>query len=116
MHDAPDGELAADLLLQAQKAVGQQLRAVRTDRRLSQRTVAEYAGVHQSEWSRVEAGEIDPRLSWLLRAQHLLGIESLESLFGPLPSRRVLAEPDAPPSETSPIGTSGAADNDGVGS
>jgi transcriptional regulator with XRE-family HTH domain len=90
MHEASDDDLAAELLIQAQKAVGQRLRALRSDRRLSQADVAGHAGVHQSEWSRLEAGEIDPRLSWLLRVQHLFGIESLESLFGPLPSRRLL--------------------------
>jgi transcriptional regulator with XRE-family HTH domain len=92
MHGAPDDDLTEELLLQAQIAVGERLRALRDNRSLSQAAVASYAGVHQSEWSRLEAGEIDPRLSWLLRAQHLFGIDSLESLFGALPSRRLLGE------------------------
>lgn len=90
MADLPDDTLASDLLIQAQRAVGDRLRLLRTRAGMSQRRAAGYAGMHQSEWSRLEAGEVDPRLSWLLRAQYLFGVESIESLFGPSPSRRVL--------------------------
>jgi transcriptional regulator with XRE-family HTH domain len=85
-----DDTLSDDLLLQAQRALGDRLRLLRAERQMTQDAAAAYAGVHQSEWSRLEAGEVDPRLSWLLRAQHLFGIESLETLFGPLPSQRLL--------------------------
>jgi transcriptional regulator with XRE-family HTH domain len=90
MHASADDDVVAELLSQVQIAVGNRLRVLRERRHLSQDEVASYAGVHQSEWSRLEAGEIDPRLSWLLRAQRLLEIESVETLLGPLPSRRAL--------------------------
>lgn len=90
MHDRSDGDLAARLLAEAQRAVGKRLRTLRDERDLSERAVADHAGVHQSTWSRVEAGDVDPRLSWLLRAQQLFGVESLESLFGLSPSQRLL--------------------------
>ena len=91
MDGEADSYLVEDALIQAQRVVGQRLRALRLDRRMSQSDVAHHAGVHQSEWSRLEAGDIDPRLSWLLRAQELFGVESLESLFGVLPSHLLLA-------------------------
>lgn len=90
MAGQSDDGLADDLLLEAQRAVGDSLRLLREGRQMSQQAVAAYAGVHQSEWSRLEKGEVDPRLSWLLRAQHLFDVASLESLFGPSPSRRLL--------------------------
>jgi transcriptional regulator with XRE-family HTH domain len=99
MHDESDKSLPDDLLVAARQAVGATLRAHREGRGLSQAAVSAYAGVHQSEWSRLESGEVDPRLSWLLRAQHLFELESLEGLFGLLPTRRLLtnrgkSEPD----------------------
>jgi transcriptional regulator with XRE-family HTH domain len=90
MPEPSDDSLTDDLLIEAQRAVGDRLRRLRTEKQISQDTAASYAGVHQSEWSRLEAGEVDPRLSWLLRAQRLFGVESLETLFGPLPSQRLL--------------------------
>jgi transcriptional regulator with XRE-family HTH domain len=92
MHTDPDDSLPDYLLSVARRAVGEALRAHREERGLTQAAVGSYAGVHQSEWSRVETGEVDPRLSWLLRAQHLFGLESLEGLFGPLPTRRLLTQ------------------------
>jgi predicted transcriptional regulator len=90
VHGKPDGSLPAELLAEARRAVGRSLRAYRNARGLSQDEMGAYAGVHQSEWSRVEAGEVDPRLSWLLQAQHVFGLESIETLFGTLPTQRLL--------------------------
>jgi DNA-binding XRE family transcriptional regulator len=95
VHERPDDRLPDDLLKEAQKAVGRALRDHRESLGLSQGELGTYAGVHQSEWSRLEAGAIDPRLSWLLRAQHLFGLESIETLFGPLPTRRLLGSTDS---------------------
>lgn len=92
VHEYPDDSLSEDLLKAAQETVGRALRAHRKAHGLSQAAMGAYAGVHQTEWSRVETGEVDPRLSWLLQAQHLFGLESLETLFGPLPTRRLLTE------------------------
>jgi transcriptional regulator with XRE-family HTH domain len=96
----PDASLPDDLLLMARQAAGRALRAHREKRGLSQAAVSSYAGVHQSEWSRIETGEVDPRLSWLLRAQHLFELESLESLFGPMPTRRLLTHGPGPDPES----------------
>src|SRR5438445_83766 len=90
MHGQSDDSLSAELLREARQAVGKTLRERRQALGLSQADVGRYAGVHQSEWSRVEAGDVDPRLSWLLSAQHLFELESFETLFGPLPARRLL--------------------------
>jgi transcriptional regulator with XRE-family HTH domain len=94
VHDRSDDPLPADLLKEAQRAVGKALRNHRESLGLSQGETGAHAGVHQSEWSRVEAGEVDPRLSWLLQAQYLFGLESIETLFGPLPTRRLFGGTD----------------------
>jgi transcriptional regulator with XRE-family HTH domain len=70
------------------------IRELRRDRALSQSEVAEYVGVSQPTWSRVER---DGALSigQLLRLQALFEVETLESFFGELPSRRVLRDDSA---------------------
>jgi hypothetical protein len=45
----------------------------------------------QWDWSRIESGVVDIRLTLLLRIQHLLEVDSVESLIGTFPSR-LLAE------------------------
>ncbi len=44
----------------------------------------------QGHWSNIERGELDLRLSTLVRVQVALGEDFFESLFGPGPSRRRL--------------------------
>ena len=84
--------LSEELLLLVRMTVGKRIRQTRIDLGLSQRAIASDAGVHQTDWSRIERGLIDPRLSTLLRIQHSLGLEGLEILFGSLPSRRFVEE------------------------
>jgi transcriptional regulator with XRE-family HTH domain len=86
-----------ELLEQARIALGKRLRTFREKRGMSQGDVASYAGTNQSAWSRLESGKIDARLSWLLSAQRLFEAESLETLFGPSPSRRATGETDDEP-------------------
>lgn len=45
--------------------------------------------MHQSEWSRIEGGKVEPGLLLLLGLQQALGVDSLEALLGDLPSQRV---------------------------
>lgn len=92
MNQDPDGSLSDELLLQARKALGKRLGDFRRAQHLNQREMAAYARTNQSAWSRLENGKVDPRLSWLLRAQHLFGADSLETLFGAAPSRRAVGE------------------------
>jgi transcriptional regulator with XRE-family HTH domain len=87
MNERSVDGIDAVLLAQAKKVVGERLRQLRKRRGWSQDFAASYAGTNQAQWSRVETGDLDARLTWLLRAQELFEVESLESLFGPLPSR-----------------------------
>jgi transcriptional regulator with XRE-family HTH domain len=95
MHEPPDVSLPDELVLQARKALGTRLRDLRKARDLKQWQVAGYAGTNQAAWSRLENGKVDARLSWLLRAQRLFEADSLETLFGPAPSRRAVGENDS---------------------
>jgi transcriptional regulator with XRE-family HTH domain len=64
---------------------------LRRDRALSQDKVAAYVGVSQPTWSRVErVGVLS--VGQLLKLQELFGLETLESFFGELPSRRFIRE------------------------
>jgi transcriptional regulator with XRE-family HTH domain len=95
MHQEPDGLLLSEeLLLRARRRAAAQIKACRETRELSQRAAARDAGIHQTEWSRIERALVDPRLSSLIRIQHALHLDTLEMLFGALPSRRVLADGD----------------------
>ena len=92
MHEKPDAPLDEELLLVARRTLARRLRELRVQRDLSQDVAASHAGMHQTAWSRIESGVSDPRLSSLLRIQHALSLDSLESLFGPAPSRQALKE------------------------
>ena len=92
MNHPPDDALSEELLEQARRKLGKRLSELRNAQGLNQRDMARYAGTNQSAWQRLEKGEVDPRLSWLLRAQHYFGVDSLETLFGAAPSRRALGE------------------------
>jgi transcriptional regulator with XRE-family HTH domain len=96
--DAPlaglaDAPLAADLVAEALQHVGSRVRDLRKAHDLSQRDAARRAGLNQTRWHRVESGH-GPRLEDLLAIQHLFGVDSLETFFGPCPSRRFI-EKDA---------------------
>src|SRR5436190_941481 len=92
LADAPlDAELVADALRQ----VGASVRDMREAEGLNQRDAARRAGLNQTRWHRVEAGD-GPRLGDLLAIQHLFGVDSLERFFGAYPSRRILDRGAAP--------------------
>lgn len=78
MHGSPQDDLP-DLAAQ--------IRRLRRERGLTQDEVATYVGVSQATWSRVERKGALSVLQ-LLRLQELLGVETLESFFGVLPSRQ----------------------------
>jgi transcriptional regulator with XRE-family HTH domain len=54
---------------------------------MSQEAAARRAGIAQGQWSRIEAGRGNPTLGSLVALQNVLGVDSLESLFGLFPSR-----------------------------
>jgi transcriptional regulator with XRE-family HTH domain len=89
MNRLADAPLAADLLAEALRHVGSSVRDLRKTHGLSQRQAASRAGLSQSRWHRVEAGD-GPRLEDLLAIQHLFGVDSLEAFFGEYPSRRIM--------------------------
>jgi transcriptional regulator with XRE-family HTH domain len=95
MHPPSDVSENADNLLeerleQAISAVGSQIRRIRESQNRSQAAAARDAGMHRTEWGRIERGTVEPRLTSLLRIQHALQLDGLEPLFGALPSRRLL--------------------------
>jgi transcriptional regulator with XRE-family HTH domain len=49
---------------------------------MPQKAAAERAGLDPSYWGRLERGESDPTLTSLLRIQHALEIDSIETLLG----------------------------------
>lgn len=93
MHHTSDGAALADELLVAiRAAVGQRIRELREARGLSQRAASGDVFMHQSDWSRIERGVVDPRLSTLVRIHYALGVDGVEALFGPLPSHHLLEQ------------------------
>lgn len=113
MNDRPDVSLSNALVLQARKALGARLRELRKARDLKQWEMAGYAGTNQTAWSRLENGKVDARLSWLLRAQRLFEADSLETLFGPAPSRRAVGENESSYGDGGRLGGEPKAQTDG---
>jgi transcriptional regulator with XRE-family HTH domain len=66
--------------------LGARVRELRAQKNVSQRRAAADAGIHQSDWSRLERGQLDVRLSTLVRVQ---GALDADALLGRLPSRDV---------------------------
>jgi transcriptional regulator with XRE-family HTH domain len=67
-------------------ALGRRIRELRQAQNLSQEEVAERVGVSQPTWSRLErTGDLTVRQ--LVRFQALVGVETLESFLGDLPSQ-----------------------------
>jgi transcriptional regulator with XRE-family HTH domain len=93
MHSRVDGPsedpLEEATLTEARRRLAERMRSTRRQFGWSQQEAADRAGVTQSMWSRVEAGERDPQLSSLLRIQHALGLASLEEFFGDAPTERL---------------------------
>jgi len=92
LHSDADesGPLSAHSLEKAREVFGDRLRTLRKQRRWSQGDAGRYAGISQTEWSRIERAETNPSMTTLLRMQHALGVDSIESLFGEEPSRRLV--------------------------
>jgi transcriptional regulator with XRE-family HTH domain len=82
--------LSDQALRQAREEFGRRLRELREERRWSQLDASRRSGVSQGEWSRVERGETNPSMTTLLRMQHALEFESVKTLFGDAPSRRLV--------------------------
>jgi HTH-type transcriptional regulator/antitoxin HipB len=94
MHGNPDGgappPLSEQSLVQARQEFGVRLRLLREHRDWSQADAGRHAGMSQAEWSRVERAETNPSMTTLLRMQNALGVDSIETLFGEEPSRRLV--------------------------
>lgn len=88
MPDRPDDEGALDeaLVARAQAVVRAQIARQRRRRNLTQSEAGERVGWPQNYWSRVENGGLELRLEHLLGVQRALELDSIESLFGTLPS------------------------------
>ncbi len=91
MHAMPDrsgegGTLDEALIAHAQAIVRAQIARLRKVRNLTQGEAGERVGWTQTYWSRVEAGGFELRLEHLLGVQRALELDSIESLFGTLPS------------------------------
>ncbi|MDX6453475.1 MAG: Helix-turn-helix domain [Gaiellaceae bacterium] len=96
MHHVADDTLYDDLVDRVKLSVSTNISALREHAQLSVRAAARGAQIHHSEWIRIERGEIDPRLSTLLRIQRSLNLDSVEALLGDTPSRELLQAPKRP--------------------
>jgi transcriptional regulator with XRE-family HTH domain len=74
---------------------GHRLRELREQRAWSQGEAGRQSGVSQGEWSRVESAQTNPSMTTLLRIQHALNLDSVETLFGEPPSRRIVESVEA---------------------
>jgi transcriptional regulator with XRE-family HTH domain len=94
MHGPADNDeartLTEDVLKLAREDFGRRLRELRERRAWSQGEASRQSGISQGEWSRVERGEANPSMTTVLRMHHALEFDSVETLFGELPSRRIL--------------------------
>ena len=92
MHERSVGTapLSAEAVAKARALLGERIRRMRQQKTWSQDDASLRSGVSQAEWSRVELARSDPRISTLLRMQHALDAESVESLFDDLPSQRAV--------------------------
>ncbi len=68
------------------------VRELRSDANITQREVARRTGMTQGNISRIERGEGFPQLDSLLRLQHCFGLDTIEALLSPLPSRQIARE------------------------
>jgi transcriptional regulator with XRE-family HTH domain len=82
--------MARDGLEDAQRAFQKRIRALREAKKWSLGEAGRASGLTGSLWRKYEEGEVEPRLTQLLRIQRALGLPSVELLFGPLPTEGVL--------------------------
>jgi transcriptional regulator with XRE-family HTH domain len=89
MPDRPDDGPALDaaLIAHAQAVAREQIARLRRGRKLTQSEAGEKVGWPQDYWSRVETGGVELRLEHLLGVQRALELDTIESLFGTLPSK-----------------------------
>lgn len=78
----------------ARTAFCTRLRALRQERGWSLGEAERMSGVTGSLWRKYEQGDVEPKLTQLLRIQRAFGLASLELLFGALPTAGLL--PDNP--------------------
>jgi transcriptional regulator with XRE-family HTH domain len=88
-EDPDDRSLSDDLLARAERVVRERIRELRGQEGLSQAEAARRLGHGQWYWSRLESGAVELRLDHLLEVQAALGLDSIEALFGVLPSEQV---------------------------
>jgi transcriptional regulator with XRE-family HTH domain len=62
------------------QSIGQRVRKLRKDRRLSQIVLAELAGVHYNTLKRIERGQGNPSVEALVRIAEALGAELTDLL------------------------------------
>jgi len=70
----------------------QTLREARARKGLSQRELAGLAGIQQSHISKIESGEVDPRISTLMELGRALSLELILVSRKALPAVRAVAE------------------------
>jgi transcriptional regulator with XRE-family HTH domain len=68
------------------------LRALREAKGWSLGDAERVSGVTGSQWRKYEIGDVEPKLTQLLRIQRAFGFASLELLFGALPTEELLAD------------------------
>lgn len=68
------------------KQLSARIKELRERRKLTKADVAAFAGMQPSQLTRLERGNQEPGLFTLLRLQHALGADTLDALFGELPS------------------------------
>lgn len=78
------------LISEAIDLFGRNVRRRRLELDLTQAAAAARAGISQSNWSKVERGEIEPSIAQMLRIHVALEGDSLESYFGAHPSIRLV--------------------------
>jgi transcriptional regulator with XRE-family HTH domain len=67
------------------------VRYLRGLRGLSQTQMATALGISQSGWSKIESGAQEPSLGLTLRVVRVLELDSVEMLFGPAATGRLMA-------------------------
>ena len=88
LHAEPDEELDAELLAHVQRVVRTRIKALRDREGLTQGEAAARIGRRQWYWSRLEGGRVVLNVGHLLEVQSALELDSLEALFGSLPSAK----------------------------
>lgn len=81
-----------DPLDDAVRAFQERMRTLRNAKGWSLGEAGRESELTGSLWRKYELGQVEPKLTQLLRIQRALDLPSLEMLFGPLPTGAVLKE------------------------